>query len=192
MDDFTSNMAKARRGYRSTPEFLKTLAYRKKQLRKWLAQDFDYTLVDCPPSFPFQVRVFLSVADRFIVPSIPDRLSVRGSLYLMDRVKSQGYKIRGLGTLWSLYRTQNPLYRKIVEGTAARKSPLDRLPPPFKTIIPNAAKIAEATDADGSPQTFRQKYSPQFAKLYEDLCQEIVKGAEWGQPADGQPATANV
>ena len=48
------------------------------------------------------------VADAFIVPAIPDRLSVRGSLYLLDRIQAGGLsRSRGLGTLWSLYREQN-------------------------------------------------------------------------------------
>jgi chromosome partitioning protein len=187
IDDFSTNMAKARRGHSSNDEFLRVLANRRKQLRKWAETNFDFTVIDCPPSVAIQVRFLLSVADSYIVPSIPDRLSVRGSLYLADRIKSYGYKIHGLGTLWSLYREQNAMHKRFVEMSAKGLEPLAKLPRPFKTIIPNAAKIGEASENAGQPKTFRKKYTPEFGKLFEELCGEIVQRTEWqrqDQPAE--------
>jgi len=179
IDDFSTNMAKARRGHSSNEEFLRVLANRRKQLRRWAEANFDFTVIDCPPSIAIQVRFLLSVADSFIVPSIPDRLSVRGSLYLADRIKSYGYKIHGLGTLWSLYREQNAMHRRVVDMAAKGSDQLSKLPRPFNTIIPNAAKIGEASENAGQPKTFSKKYTPQFAKLFEELCGEIVQRTEW-------------
>ena len=194
IDDFSTNMAKARRGHSSNDEFLRVLSNRRKQLRRWAETNFDFTVIDCPPSVAIQVRFLLSVADSYIVPSIPDRLSVRGSLYLADRIKSYGYKIHGLGTLWSLYREQNAMHKRIVAMAAAGSEPLSKLPRPFKTIIPNATKIGEASENAGQPKTFRKKYTPEFAKLFEELCGEIVQRAEWQrqhQPAQ-QPELVEV
>jgi chromosome partitioning protein len=189
MDDFSANMAKARRGHSSNGEFLQFLTRRRTQLRSWLETSFDYTLIDCPPSLAVQVRFLLSVADSFIIPTIPDRLSVRGSLYLLDRLKGHGYKIAGLGTLWSMYREKDPLHRKIVDMARRRAEPLDRLPRPFDRLVPNAARIAEATQEEGStPASFRHKYSSEFARLFESLCGEIIKRSQ-GQRAS-QASTA--
>lgn len=175
IDDFQSNMAKARRGFHSTEEFLAMLRRRRAQLRKRLRDNYDFTLIDCPPSVALQVRFLLSVADSLIVPSVPDRLSVRGTLFLMDRLRKYGSKIRELGMLWSLYRVQNPVHRAFVERGDRRAHPFDRLPRPFKTIIPNAAAIAEAAETDRFPKTFKAKYTPTFAQSYQHLCQEIVR-----------------
>jgi chromosome partitioning protein len=82
---------------------------------RWAEDNFDFTIIDYPPSIAIQVRFMLSVADSYIVPAIPDRLSVRGLLYLAERIKSYGYKIHGLGTLWSLYREQNAIHKRIVQ-----------------------------------------------------------------------------
>jgi chromosome partitioning protein len=179
IDDFVSNMAKARRGYNTVEEFVSSLASRKKQMKKWLAASYDFTIIDCPPSLAMQVKILLSVADSCIVPSVPDRLSIRGSLYLLDRIKKKGFKISGMGTLWSLYREQNALHRKFVDMGGRRVPPFDQLPEPFETIIPNAAKISEATEPDRRPKTFRLKYTAEFAKLFEALCAEIVRRGEW-------------
>jgi chromosome partitioning protein len=173
IDDFQTNMAKARRGYQTTDHFLARWGRQREKMRRWLQQNFDYTIIDCPPSLAVQVRFFLSVAEAFIVPSVPDRLSVRGSLYLLNRLGAHGYKIAPLGTLWSLYREQNVQHRRIVEGAAARKDRLALLPEPFETVIPNATKIAEAAEPDQHPNSFRAKYGP-FARLYESLCDEVI------------------
>ena len=180
IDDFSTNMAKAKRGYNSNDEFLQVLRRRRQQLQRWLRTNYDVTLIDCPPSLALQVKFLLSVADWFIVPCVPDRLSVRGSLYLMDRIEKLGYSnIRPVGTLWSLYREQNAVHREVVEMARRKVKPLNRLPEPFETVIPNAAAIANATDPEKRPASFRAKYSPQFAKLYEQLCDEIIARTQW-------------
>jgi chromosome partitioning protein len=179
IDDFQTNMAKARRGYQSTDEFLACFRRRREKLRKWLKSNYDFTIVDCPPSIALQVKVFLGVGDTFIVPSIPDRLSVRGSMWLLDRIRRSRVKIRGLGTLWSLYREQNGLHRKVVEAATKDVEPYNQLPRPFKTIIPNAAAIAAATEPDRKPKSFDAKYTPPFAKLYHSLCKEVIQRSQW-------------
>ena len=175
IDDFSTNIAKARRGYHSTKEFQQMFRSRRRSLRRWIERNYDFTVIDCPPSFAIQVRVWLSVGTGCIVPSVPDRLSVRGSMYLLDRIRTQGFNLPALGTLWSLYRKQNAMHRKIVEATEKRVKPLDRLPQPFKTVIPNAAAIAAATEPNQSPHSFQAKYTTPFAKTYRALCEEIIK-----------------
>src|SRR5262245_11789942 len=159
MDDFSTNMAKARKGPHSNDEFVKAFARRKVQMKRWLEDSYDYTLIDCPPSMALQVKVLLSVADSYIIPAIPDRLSVRGSLHLVSRIRSHNFKIPGLGTLWSLFRVQNKIHGRFIEMAEEGKPPLDLLPPAFDTVIPNAAKIAESTEPGQKPKSFRQKYT---------------------------------
>lgn len=179
IDDFSTNMAKAKRGHRSNDEFLAMFRRRRAALRRWLKSNYDFTIVDCPPSIALQVRTLLTVADSFIVPAIPDRLSVRGSLHLLDRIRRMGVKIDQLGTLWSLFRTQNQMHRAVIDKTGRGVEPFGRMPKPFETVIPNAAKIAETTEPDRNPNTFNAKYTPEFARLYRSLCEEIVQRCQW-------------
>ncbi len=188
IDDFQTNMAKAKLGYRSTEEFLQIYNRRRDMLRRWLRSHFDFVIIDCPPSMALQVKVFLSVADAFVVPTVPDRLSVRGSLWLLNRLRSKRFKIAGLGTLWSLYREQNAIHRKFVARAMEGDETLDKLPKPFETIIPNAAAIAQASEDSLLPKNFKAKYSTAFAKIYERLCEEIVQRAHW-DPSSTEAAT---
>ena len=192
IDDFQTNMAKAKRGYHSNEEFLAMFRRRREKLRKWLNEHYDFTIVDCPPSVALQVKVFLSVGDCIIVPAIPDRLSVRGSLHLLDRIEKSGSKLAKLGTLWSLYRQEVELHRRTVKAAEERIEPwAKQLPPPFETIIPNAAAIARATEPGQSPKSFTAKYTSPFAKLYRSLCEEIVQRSQW-QAAEANGAKVAV
>jgi chromosome partitioning protein len=178
IDDFSTNMAKARRGYKSTEEFDAIFRKRRKVMSRWLDSRFDFTIVDCPPSVALQVRAFLAVANTFVIPAIPDRLSVRGSLWLMERIRKMGFKLEGLGTLWSLVRDQNKTHGKIVDAASKGIEPFGQLPKPFKTIIPNASAITAASEPNCHPKSFTTKYTPQFAKLYRNLCAEILERSE--------------
>jgi len=174
IDDFQTNVAKARRGYHTNEEFQATFKKRKNALQRWLATNYDYTIIDCPPSIPIQVRVCLSLGDSYVLPSVPDRLSARGSLWLLDRLRRMNMKIPALGTLWSLYRSQNAMHKRVIQDVAEGTGPFRTLPRPFETIIPNAAKIAEATEPDLQPHSFNAKYTSQFGKCFRALCREIV------------------
>jgi chromosome partitioning protein len=178
IDDFQTNMAKARKGHRTNEEFLACFQQRRIIFGRWLRSNYDYTIVDCPPSIALQVKAFLSTADAFIVPTIPDRLSVRGATILLDRIARNRLKIRGLGTLWSLYRDQNSIHRRIIEATARGEEPYDQLLLPFETIIPNATAITEASEPNTIHHSFKAKYRPIFSRLFSSLCDEIIDRCE--------------
>ncbi len=175
IDDFQTNMTKARRGHHTNDEFLVMLDRKRRTFQRFLKYHYDTVLIDCPPSLAVQVRYLLRVADAYIIPCIPDRLSVRGSLWLADRLRRAGYtRVEGLGTLWSLYRQQNAMHKHTIERAAAGADEFVAMPKPFTTVIPNATAIAHATDPDFEPATFGAKYSPAFAKLYRELSAEIL------------------
>jgi chromosome partitioning protein len=192
IDDFSTNMAKARRGYKSTEEFNRIVRKRRKAMSRWLDSHFDFTIVDCPPSMALQVRVFLAVADTFVIPAIPDSMSVRGSICLMQRVRRMGFKVEGLGTLWSLVRDQNNMHGKIVKAASTSIKPYNQLPKPFKTVIPNASAITAASEPGCHHKSFTTKYTPQFAKLYRSLCAEILQRIERQPMGNGKLITARV
>jgi hypothetical protein len=115
IDDIMTNVAKAKQGFKTNDEFQRLWGRRREQMKSWLNRNYDFVLIDCPPSLAPQVRFVLTIADSFIVPTVPDRLSVRGSKYLMSRLSTLGFKVKGLGTLWSLYREQNNMHKSIVK-----------------------------------------------------------------------------
>lgn len=174
IDDFQRNYNKARQDFHSNEEFHAVLARRFRDFRNWLQANFDFTIIDCPPSLPVQVQMLVKVADAYVIPSVPDKLSVRGSHYLVERLRRKHFKIPGLGTIWSLYREQNSIHRDMISLASRRKDLFAGIPDAFDTIIPNATAIARAMECSGR-LPLNEKYSPPFANKYRNLVGEIVE-----------------
>ncbi|MEX0819754.1 MAG: AAA family ATPase [Pirellulaceae bacterium] len=171
IDDFFTSVSRSRRGHPSHSIVLQLLHKRMAKLDSWLREQFDFVIVDCPPSVAMQVKLFLRIADGFIVPSIPDQLSIRGSANLMARLRKYRYKLKGLGTLWTLYREQVALHREMV------RCPYSGIPAPFNSLIPNATKLADAVDPRSVANPVAScdaKYGKDFAARYRQLVDELL------------------
>ena len=157
INDFQTNMAKARRGFRTTDEFRSVWTGRIGAFRAWLRKTFSYTIVDCPPSLALQVRFMLSASDAYVVPCIPDRISVRGARWLGERLEREGFAASPLGLAWTLYREGNECHRTmigLVGKSAQHAGALRRLPRPFATVIPNATRLSVLRRASSSSGPF--------------------------------------
>ncbi len=174
IDEFSTNMAKAKQGYQSNEEFLRRLNRLRNTFARWCNDHYEYTIIDCPPTFVIQVLFLLGCAEFFIIPTIPDRLSVRGSLYLLERLRLRGYKkIKCLGTLWTMVRRQVSTHLKIIELEEKQSGEYAKMPKPFRTIIPNMSAIADAMELQQEYTSFHAKYQYKPSRLYEQLCEEI-------------------
>jgi len=175
IDDFSTNIQKARKGFHSNEEFTRIFNRRRQVFRNWLNSRFDYTIVDCPPTISLQIKLLLSVSDGYIVPSIPDRLSVRGCQNLVDRIRRTGIKKPGIGILWSLYRQQDKTHRSIVKDAASMITDFAALPVPFETIIPVTSQIAQAFQEKREFASLSTKYTPAGSRLFKRLCREMAE-----------------
>lgn len=175
IEDLQTNVARARRGVLTGPEFLRLWGKRRVAFRRWLRETFDVTIIDCPPSLTRHVEFLLRISDGIVVPAVPDRLSLRGALQFVKRLEDKGIDTPFLGTLWTLFRTQVDTHREIV--MRARRSE-DRvgngtLPIPFRTVIPNAAAIAAAGEPTRTGLRGGTGFPPTFAAMYATLCDEL-------------------
>jgi chromosome partitioning protein len=143
------------------------------QLRDWLKVNYDFVIIDCPPAIAIQVRLLMMVADAYVVPSIPDQLSVRGARYLRSRVSSIQIKIAELGALWSMVRqiTSHLDTIKYYQTQGIRE-----LPQVFETQIPHANTMSHSDSLLHELErhkTFKEKYGV-FHALYTSLANEII------------------
>lgn len=179
IDEFSTNMSKARRGHQSNDEFLKRLSRLKRVFTRWLQSNYYTVIIDSPPSFALQVLFLFSCSDYYILPSVPDRLSVRGSLTLIDRLSKRGFtRTQCLGTLWSMFRKQIPRHVRTIQESRLKEGVYACLPQPFNTVIPNMSVIADALDCRDDVGTFPEKYRYQSAGLFFSLCREIEERIE--------------
>jgi len=176
IDDFQTNYAKGKGGFKTNDEFIQMFKRNKNRLRSWLRKTFDYVIVDCPPSMALQVQQLLTVTDAYIVPCQPNKLSYRGAGWLRERIRRTGQKKVALGTLWSMVRGADRKHAEIIEAAKSKTGEFEFIPTGFKTQIPLTVSISHATEEceNLQPATFRAKYDPKFAALYEKLCDEII------------------
>lgn len=176
IDEFSTNMAKARRGHQSNNEFLARLNRMRRSFNRWCNSRYDYVIVDSPPSFALQVQFLLGAGDWHMVPSLPDALSVRGSLQLMERLKSRGYsRIKPLGLLWTMVRVQVRQHRAVIEAARRRQGKAADLPVPFDTVIANTSALAGAMNPNKTFHYASVKYPSNVRKPLLSLCDEIEK-----------------
>lgn len=131
---------------------------------------YDHVLIDCPPSLGIITLNGLAISDSYLIPVVPDLLSVLGIPPILDRIDHFGMatrrNIRALGIIISKMRAQtllhNEMQRRLREDFVDR-----RFPPVFQTIIPESTRIAEAANVLAPVNTLQQKYGT--GGPYEEL-----------------------
>jgi chromosome partitioning protein len=135
--------------------------------------EYDFVLIDCPPSLGLVTLNGLRISDYYIIPTIPDYLSTYGIKQIIDRVKdfseTIGKTIEPLGILATKYRAQSPVHTNQLHILKRGKEA-----PLFDTVVPENSDIAAAAEYK-SVSTMRQKwgYRGQF-DIYRALTKEIL------------------
>lgn len=141
------------------------------ELLRRVRTNYDYVLIDCPPSLGILTINGLVAADEIIIPVQCEYYALEGLGHLLrtiDLIKDnleRDLKIKGV--LLTMYDRRNRLSRQV-------RKEVDRNFPGhvFTTVIPRCVRLAEAPSFG---QTIAQ-YDPHSrgAKAYKQLAQEII------------------
>jgi chromosome partitioning protein len=133
--------------------------------------DYDWVLLDCPPSLGVLTVAALTAADGVLIPLQCETLSHRGVGQLLDTVHDvRRFTNRGLvvwGVLPTLYDGRTNHARAVLE-TISDTYQLDVVEPP----IPKTIKFAEAPAAGRS--ILRTSRSSKGAKAYRDVAANLL------------------
>ena len=137
-----------------------------------LVMEFDYIIIDCPPSLGLLSINALVAADTLIVPLQCEYYALEGLSQLVATVRTikQHYNehLQLEGVLFTMYDSRLKLTNQVVDEVNKYfpgKS--------YKTMIPRSVKIAEAPSF-GEPVIYYEKYSkPSFA--YKKFVDEFLK-----------------
>lgn len=139
-----------------------------RRLLKPLTKEYDYVLIDCPPSISLLSEAVFEAADGLLVPLIPTTLSLRTFKQLMAfrREKKLGRKLRVLA-FFSQADQRKTIHRDIISTLAGTGREI------LATVIPNASDI-EKMGLHQAPVVSFAPRSP-AARAYEDLWEEITE-----------------
>jgi len=138
-----------------------------------LRQNYDYLIIDCPPSLSLLTVNALTAADQVIIPIQCEYYALEGLSQLIKTIelikKSLNPDLRICGILLTMYDSRTLLSEQVVEET--RQHFGGKV---FKTMIPRNIRLAEAPSF-GQPIVF---YDPSSsgAVAYENLSREILDG----------------
>lgn len=145
--------------------------YRLKALIDSMKQNYDYILLDCPPSLDLLTLNALAAADSVLVPIQTEYLALEGVSELLDtlmrlrRTINPSLAIEGI--LLTMYDDRTTLSKQVAADLRSFFGAQV-----FETVIPRNVRLAEAP-SHGKPVMFYDIHS-KGAESYLQLAKEVV------------------
>lgn len=157
---------------------LVTVDNREYQLKKLLAPlktDYDYMIMDCPPTLDLLTLNALTAADSVLVPIQCEYLALEGVSELLDtlmrirRTLNPDLAIEGI--VLTMYDERTTLSRQVASDLRSFFGAQV-----FQTVIPRNVRLAEAP-SHGKPIHFYDIHS-RGAEAYINLAKEVITSGE--------------
>lgn len=133
---------------------------------------FDFIIVDCPPSMGLVDINALCAADTVLIPLQPEFFALEGLAQLTTTLssvkRSFNPNLEIEGVLMTMYDGRLNLSSDVMEQV--KKYFPKQV---FKVVIPRSVRLAEAP-SHGVPITYFDKHN-KGAKAYDDLAKEVIK-----------------
>jgi chromosome partitioning protein len=147
---------------------------RESRLKKSLVEindNYDYIIIDCPPSLGLLTINALTAADSVMVPIQCEYYAMEGLGQLMNTIelvrKNLNPDLRIEGVLMTMYDARTNLSEQVIEEVEEYFSDLM-----FKTIIPRNVRLSEAPSFGRSILEYSS--NSKGAEAYRKLAEEVV------------------
>lgn len=143
-----------------------------KEAIDYVKKDYDYILIDCPPSLNILTINAMTTSDTVLVPIQCEYYALEGLsqlIYTINLVRERLNPTLDIeGVVFTMYDSRTNLSAQVVENV---KDNLQQYV--FKTVIPRNIRLAEAPSF-GAPIC---EYDPKSvgAKSYDELAKELIK-----------------
>lgn len=155
--------------------------WRLKEALQPIDQEFDYVLLDCPPSLGILTLNALAAADSLLVPLQCEYYALEGLSSLLETLKLVQRRLNpGLfleGILLTMFDSRNRLSHQVAEEIRAHFP--DRL---FRTVIQRNVRLSESP-SHGKPALLYDVHST-GAENYLQLAKELIRNGEGNRRAE--------
>lgn len=149
--------------------------YRLEQVLQSVKDEYDYILIDCPPSLGLLTINALTAADALIIPIQTEYYALEGVSQLMEtyhRIKENlNPKLEILGVLLTMFDSRTQLAKQVAEEVKKYFGELC-----FETSIPRNVRLGEAPSYGQTILEF-DKHS-KGARAYLKLAREVISRTE--------------
>ena len=146
--------------------------YRLKMVLDVIRDQYDYILIDCPPSLGLLTLNCLCAADSFFVPLQCEYYALEGLTQLMTTVRavqrSMNPDIQMEGVLLTMFDGRTNLSIQVVDEVKRHFG--NKV---FSTVVPRNVRLSEAP-SHGQPITAYDRYC-RGAEAYMALAQELLR-----------------
>lgn len=145
-----------------------------KNIIKEFKKEYDYIIIDCPPTLGLLTINALVAANSIIIPVQAQFLSIKGMEQLFDTVMGVKTQINPEleieGILITMYKTSTNLSKEVLEVIKNTYGSHFKI---FKNIIKDSTKVAEAPAQGQSLIKYNPKNDVTIA--YQNLADEVLK-----------------
>jgi chromosome partitioning protein len=151
-----------------------------KRLKAYLkerAAQYDYVIIDCPPTISFFTQAAMLASDKYLVPLKPDPLSVVGlpllERYIEDFSDDVGMTLEQVGLVFTMVTGPAPPAMKSVMEQIRR----ERKAAVFKDVLSQSTNVAKSVIAHQPIFLFKQSTAKLKMQIL-DITTEFVKRTE--------------
>ncbi len=150
---------------------------RLKAYLKERAKQYDYVLIDCPPTISFFTQAAMLASDKYVVPLKPDWLSVIGlpllERYIEDFMDDEGVSLEQVGLVFTMVTGPTPPAMRHVMDEIRRQRKGDV----FKDHLSQSTNVVKSA-AERTPVFLYKKASSKLKMQVLDITTEFVARTE--------------
>ena len=129
--------------------------------------DYDYILIDSPPSLGLLTINALTAADSVLIPIQAEYLAMRSAEQLLKIIEKSNLKFKRISALITMYGWRSRTSRSVAKSLRESFSGYV-----FNTIIPRAVSLIQAEDA--KEPILKASPNSRAARAYSQLAEEVV------------------